>query len=43
MTYHSLPHFGELDPKNLKDYYHVYINLNGQDIQIDLNFENNSV
>lgn len=43
MANYSLPHFGELDPKNLEEDYDVDIDFNGQEIQIDLNFENNSI
>jgi Protein of unknown function (DUF2004)/Uncharacterized protein conserved in bacteria (DUF2262) len=40
MANYSLPHFGNLDPKNLEEYYDVDIDFNGQKIQLDLNFEN---
>jgi hypothetical protein len=43
MANYVLPHFGELDPKSLEEYYDVDIDFNGQKIQIDLNFENNSI
>lgn len=43
MAKFPLPHFGELDPKNLEEYYEVEIAFNGQEIQIDLNFENDSI
>ena len=43
MANYSLPYFGELDSKNLEEYYDVDIDFNGQKTQIDLNFENNSI
>ena len=43
MANYSLPHFGELDTRNLEEYYDVDIHFNGQKIQIDLNFETNSI
>jgi len=43
MADYSLPYFGELDSKNLEEYYDVDIDFNGQKTQIDLNFENNSI
>ena len=43
MADYALPHFGKLDPKNLEEYYDVDIDFDGQQIQIDLNFENNSI
>lgn len=43
MSKFLLPHFGELDPKNLEEYYDVGVEFNGQEIQMDLNFENSSI
>jgi uncharacterized protein YpmS len=43
MANYALPHFGDLDPNNLEDYYEVEIDFNGQKIQIDLNFEQNKI
>ena len=43
MANYSLPHFGEIDPKNLEEYSDVDIDFDGQELQIDLNFENNSI
>lgn len=43
MANYLLPHFGELDPENLEEYYDVAIDFNGQETQIDLNFENNNI
>jgi hypothetical protein len=40
MTEHTLPHFGDLATDNLEEYYDVNIELDGNEIQIDLNFEN---
>lgn len=33
-----LPKFGQLDTENLEEYYDATIDLNGQEVQIDLNF-----
>lgn len=43
MANYALPHFGDLDPNDLEDYYEVEIDFNGQKIQIDLNFEQNNI
>jgi hypothetical protein len=43
MSNYLLPYFGELDLKNLEEYYDVDIDFNGQKIQIDLNFESTSI
>lgn len=43
MAQYSLPPFGKLDPANLEEYYDGEIMFNGQEIQIDLNFENDSI
>jgi hypothetical protein len=43
MANYSLPHLGEIDPANLDEYYDVEIDFNGQAIQLDLNFESNSI
>ena len=43
MANYLLPHFEELDPKNLEEYYDVEIDFNGHEIQIDLNFDNKSI
>lgn len=43
MTEFTLPHFGTLTIENLESYYDVDTELNGNDIQIDLNFENESI
>ena len=40
MTEYTLPHFGQLATENLEEYYDVDIVFNGNEIQIDLNFEN---
>lgn len=43
MAEYTLPHFGTLPIGNLESYYDVDTELNGNDIQIDLNFENESI
>lgn len=43
MATYMLPHFGELNLKNLEDYYDVTIDLNGREMEIDLNFENTEI
>ena len=40
MTEYTLPHFGQLATENLEEYYDVDIVFNGNEIQIDLNFDN---
>ena len=43
MANYSLKYFGQIDSTNLEEYYDVNINLNGEEIQIDLNFENKTI
>lgn len=43
MAEYTLPHFGNLSTENLKDYYDIDIDFNGTQIQIDLNFENDTI
>ena len=43
MAEYALPYFGNLPTKNLEEYYDVDIELNGNEIQVDLNFENQTV
>jgi len=43
MANYSLPYFGIIDPNNLEDYYDVEIDLNGREIQVDLNFESKTI
>ncbi|HEV8506543.1 MAG TPA: DUF2004 domain-containing protein [Chitinophagaceae bacterium] len=43
MANYSLPHFADIDTNILEEYYDVDIDFNGQEIQIDLNFENKSI
>jgi hypothetical protein len=43
MAAYTLPHFGDLDLKNLEEYYDVDIDYNGNEIQLDLNFDANSI
>lgn len=40
MEDYTLPHFGNLSLENLEEYYDVDIEFDGNQIQIDLNFEN---
>jgi hypothetical protein len=42
MAEYTLPYFGQLSTDNIEEYYDVTINLNGNEIQIDLNFESES-
>lgn len=43
MAEYTLPYFGNLPTENLEEYYDVDIELNGNEIQVDLNFENQTV
>ena len=43
MAEYALPYFGNLPTENLEEYYDVDIELNGNEIQVDLNFENQTV
>lgn len=43
MAEYTLPYFGNLPIDNLKEYYDVDIEFNGNEIQIDLNFENKTI
>jgi len=43
MAEYALPYFGNLPTENLEEYYNVDIELNGNEIQVDLNFENQTV
>jgi hypothetical protein len=43
MAEYALPYFGNLQTENLEEYYDVDIELNGNKIQIDLNFENKTI
>lgn len=43
MTEYTLPHFGQLATENLEEYYDVDIEFNGNEIQIDLNFDNKAI
>lgn len=40
MTEYTLPYFGQINVTKLEEYYDVYIEFKGNEIQIDLNFEN---
>lgn len=43
MAKYALPYFGNLPTENLEEYYDVDIELNGNEIQVDLNFEHQTV
>jgi len=43
MANYTLPPFGNLDIDLLEDFYHVDIELNGNDVQLDLNFDETSI
>ena len=43
MAEYTLKHFGNLPIDNLEEYYKVDIEFNGNEIQIDLNFENKNI
>lgn len=43
MTNYTLPYFGKFDADSLEEYYNVDIDFNGNQCQIDLNFENTKI
>lgn len=43
MAEYFLPHFGKLQTDNLEEYYDADIEFNGNEIQIDLNFEKKTI
>jgi len=43
MKEYTLPHFGNLAAENLEEYYTVNIEFDGDEIEIDLNFENKTI
>lgn len=43
MANYSLPHFGQIDLTNLDEYYSVKIDLDGREIEVDLNFEEKTI
>lgn len=43
MKEYILPHFGTLSTEKLEEYYSVNMDFNGNEIQIDLNFENKNI
>ncbi|WP_426473825.1 DUF2004 domain-containing protein [Chryseobacterium balustinum] len=43
MKEYTLPHFGNLATENLEEYYDVSIEFDGDEIEIDLNFENKTI
>lgn len=43
MKEYTLPHFGNLATENLDEYYNVNIEFDGDEIEIDLNFENKTI
>ncbi|AZB00233.1 DUF2004 domain-containing protein [Chryseobacterium joostei] len=42
MAEYTLPYFGQLSTDNVEEYYDVNIDFNGNEIQVDLNFESES-
>lgn len=40
MKEYTLPHFGQLSTENLEEYYTTNMDFNGNEVQVDLNFEN---
>ncbi|RYU75315.1 DUF2004 domain-containing protein [Hymenobacter persicinus] len=40
MPKHSLPYFGQIETDNLDEYYDASVEISGNEISIDLNFEN---
>ncbi|MES2515361.1 MAG: DUF2004 domain-containing protein [Bacteroidota bacterium] len=43
MTKIMLPHIGEIDSLSLKDYYSVDVDFNGNNVSIDVNFEQETI
>nr|WP_315026313.1 DUF2004 domain-containing protein [uncultured Chryseobacterium sp.] len=43
MTKYTLPFFGEVSTESLEEYYDVNIDFKGNEIQIDMNFENPNI
>ncbi len=43
MTNIKLPYFGIIDAASLEEYYDAAVDFNGMEIQVDLNFENNTI
>ena len=43
MSEYTLPHFGILQLESLEEYYQVDLELNGKAVQVDLNFEANTL
>ena len=43
MSEYTLPHFGTLKLESLEEYYQVDLELNGKAVQVDLNFEANTL
>ncbi|WP_299775917.1 DUF2004 domain-containing protein [uncultured Pseudoteredinibacter sp.] len=39
----DIPPFGKIDSKNIEEYYDGSVNVDGKDVEIDLNFESESV
>lgn len=39
MAEYTLPYFGQLSTDNVEEYYDINIDFNGNEIQVDLNFE----
>ncbi|MDF2189110.1 DUF2004 domain-containing protein [Paraflavitalea sp. CAU 1676] len=43
MTFFELPFFGKINTDNLEEYYDTVIEFNGTAIELDLNFESNTI
>ncbi len=43
MANYSLPHFGDIDPDDLEDYYDVEIEFEGKEVEISLKFERETI
>jgi len=43
MAAFTLPYFGSINPASLEEYYEVDIKFEGNEVQIDLNFENKEI
>jgi len=43
MTAFTLPYFGSINPSSVEEYYEVDIKFEGNEVQIDLNFENKDI
>jgi hypothetical protein len=43
MSSYTLPHFGEINPAALEDYYDATIEFQGKEVDLDLNFGNKTI